>query len=156
MLLLALFFGLAAAHLEYVLERPCDREWGNSYVCSSVRSTVGKIMVPQRRIIIARPRLAVQKPCCPRVLEHNAPQYNVETKVAAPVYILPKHGPVMNKGQELTKPKEILREQPVVLRPARLILRQPALYRHLPIIFPSRTAIDRPCFDEYTRENLWI
>ena len=34
-----------------------------------------------------------------RVIERHEPVYKVKTKVAAPVYILPKHGPVVsNKG----------------------------------------------------------
>ena len=35
-----------------------------------------------------------------KTIETHAPKYSVETKVAAPVYILPRHGPVIPKMVE--------------------------------------------------------
>lgn len=36
-----------------------------------------------------------------QIIEKHEPRYRVETKVAAPVYILPKHGPVYSSSPRL-------------------------------------------------------
>lgn len=44
-----------------------------------------------------------------KIIERHEPRYNVETKVAAPVYILPKHGPVVDGARyPLEMPSNIL------------------------------------------------
>uniref|UniRef100_A0A0N5ALY1 Titin n=1 Tax=Syphacia muris TaxID=451379 RepID=A0A0N5ALY1_9BILA len=44
-------------------------------------------------------------PCGYQIIERNQPTYNVKTKVAAPVYILPKHGPVVSEPNRIRRPE---------------------------------------------------
>uniref|UniRef100_A0A0N5AJ19 DUF4774 domain-containing protein n=1 Tax=Syphacia muris TaxID=451379 RepID=A0A0N5AJ19_9BILA len=66
-----------------------------------------------------------------RILENHKPQYDIETKVAAPVYILPKHGSVVDKNTEFPKlcsePKVMVK--PIALPAPKIIVASPKVVR---------------------------
>ncbi|VDD97490.1 unnamed protein product [Enterobius vermicularis] len=51
-----------------------------------------------------------------KIIERHLPRYNVENKVAAPVYILPKHGPVLEQNTPLPPTSDVVYRPDVLYR----------------------------------------
>uniref|UniRef100_A0A0N5AJ22 Repetitive proline-rich cell wall protein 2-like n=1 Tax=Syphacia muris TaxID=451379 RepID=A0A0N5AJ22_9BILA len=124
------------------------------------------IAAPPARVIVSRPRVVVRParvivPPVVRVhqpirlperrmqiIEKHEPKYHVETKVAAPVYILPKHGPVYSQ-RRLTPPRlppivvkpphVLVKPTPVFVKPSPVFVRPPPVYVKPPpvVVRPS-------------------
>lgn len=132
-----------------------------------------EVLHPLKRVVVHHPRLVVSRPNIvvkpPRVVvpapivrvhpvqmperrmqivEKHEPRYHVETKVAAPVYILPKHGPVYAHRRHasprippiVVRPPQVhVRPTPVFVKPAPVYVRPPPVYVKPPpvVVRPS-------------------
>uniref|UniRef100_A0A0N5AXX3 Secreted protein n=1 Tax=Syphacia muris TaxID=451379 RepID=A0A0N5AXX3_9BILA len=119
--ILVVFVGFAAANLQVergrsvVVSRPAVIIPQRKLVTPPIIVAPPKpIIVSTGKVVVPGTKLGYTNTCnCPchryhewsgiRVIESHQPVYKVKTKVAAPVYILPKHGPVVSGRQTYSK-----------------------------------------------------